>query len=79
MRETKLVSILQTLTKKEVEKFESFLSSPLFNERKILFSLFQEIIKYYPDFTDAQFTKENIFKKLYPGKNYSDELLRNMA
>lgn len=72
----KFIKILKNLDKNKLLDFEKFLNSPYFLERKDLPKLFKEIKKYYPAFNSKNFDKKILFKKAFPEKNYSDELLR---
>lgn len=65
------VDVLKTFNPDEIRKFRDFLDSPYFNKRKKLLELFDYIKDYYPFFTDENFTRENIFNKLYPDEKYS--------
>ena len=74
----KVFDILKTLSKDELKKFSEYLSSSLFNKRKVLADLFEVYRKYHPEYSDLNLTKEKVFKKLFPGKKYSDEMFRNL-
>jgi len=78
VKDSKLILILKTLNKNEIEKFSLFLKSPLFNQRVTISLLFEEIRKFYPDYSDLYFTNEYVFKKLYKNRKYNDELMRNI-
>ena len=78
MLKIKLFDVLKALSKDELKKFSEYLSSPLFNKRKVLYDLYGIYKKYHPEFSDTNLTKEKVFKKLFPGKEYSDELFRNL-
>jgi hypothetical protein len=74
----KIISLLKCLNKREIERFELYLKTPFFNERETISRLYEEFKKHYPEFNDENFTKKNLFMKLYGNKPYNDELLRNM-
>ncbi len=78
MENIKLIILLKTLNKSEIEKFGLYINTSLFNEREMVSRLFAEIKKFYPGFNHKDFTKENIFSTLYKEKPYNDELMRNM-
>ncbi|MEO8666752.1 MAG: hypothetical protein ABI462_14770 [Ignavibacteria bacterium] len=78
MIKLKVLEIIRELSKEELKKFSDYLCSPLFNKRKLISSLFEIYKKYYPDFENPNFTKERVFKKLFPGKKYNDEIFRNL-
>ncbi len=74
----RVLEILATFTKEELKQFSDFLCSPLFNKRQVIRDLLESYKKYHPSFDDKSFTKERIFRKLFPGKEYSDEMFRNL-
>lgn len=65
------VDVLKTFNPDELKKFRDFLDSPYFNKRKKLLELFDIIKDYYPFFTDENFSRENIFFKLYQDEKFS--------
>ncbi len=84
MLSDKLISLLNTFSKPQLNNFKKYLSSPFFNENQDLISLF-DIINYqlaspvnngekYP-----QLEKENVWKKLFPQKKYKDVQLRRLC
>ncbi len=71
------IELLKTFDEEELKHFGEFIRSDYFNKREALVRLFTIISKYYPDFTDNALKKENLYKKLYPGKEYNVQTLRN--
>lgn len=65
------IDVLKTFNPQELESFRTFIDSPYFNKRKKLVELFDIICNYYPLFTDENFTRENIFCKIYRGEKYN--------
>ncbi len=59
------VDVLKTFNPDELRKFRDFLNSPYFNKRKKLLELYDIIRDYYPFFTDENFSRENIYSRLY--------------
>lgn len=72
----KAIDILRSLSPPEIKSFRDFINSPFHNKNKNVIKLFSSLKTYYPKFSSAQLTKENIYKKIYPGKNYNDLVLR---
>jgi len=64
------IDIFKTFNPDELSKFRDFLDSVYFNRRKKLVRLFDVTKDYYPFFTDDNFTRENIFAKVYPGEKF---------
>lgn len=69
---------LSTLSKEELKKFTEFLDSPLFNKNPAQKKLLFELKKYYPKFISKNYSKENLFKKIYPGKAFTEKRFNNL-
>jgi hypothetical protein len=70
--------ILSKLNNKQMRKFRDFLSSPYFNTREALVKLFDEIYLMMPNLDGEQLGFEVMFKKLYPGKTYREQTIKNL-
>lgn len=70
------IELLKTLDKDELKRFDNFINSPFHNTNKTIVSLFEILKKYAPDYEDKALQRENLFKKLYPGKSFSETSLR---
>jgi hypothetical protein len=73
-----LLSLLGTFSKQEIRNFGSFLKSPYLNRNSTILSLFKILKRFYPSFSQEQYTKESIYDELYPGKPYKDATMRNL-
>ncbi len=78
MIQIKALKILASLNKEEFDSFGKFVISPFFNRSKDLIKLFDNIKKYYPEFTHTKLQFENLYKKLYPGKLFNEGTIRNL-
>ncbi len=78
MKDSKLTELLRSFSKTETKEFRKYIDSPFFNNDSTIRSALLEILCFYPDFSTGNFTKENIFEKLYPGKDYNDSRIRNI-
>lgn len=78
MNNLELIKILKTFTRKEIRKFEKFISSAYHNKGRNLLPYFKEIIKYYPKFKSTRLNKEFIYLKLYPGNRFDKKTNRLM-
>ncbi len=78
MIRSKVIDILKTLSKEEIKEFDSFLETRRINRKAATVNLYNQYQKYYPQFDAKGFTKENIYRKIFPGKKYSDEIFRNL-
>ena len=77
MKNSTLISLLRTFSRDELIEFQRFVDSPFFNKKKTLSRFFEILIKYSPKFDSIHLTNEKIHKKLYPGKSFSDVVMRN--
>jgi len=78
MNKTSFLDIMRALSKEELKRFEAFLNSPYFNTRNNVVNLFSSIKKYAPEFTHKMLDKEEVWKKLFPGKKYNYGILKNI-
>ena len=78
MEKSKLISLLKTFNKDEIKSFNDFVSSPFFNKEKVLIRLTGYLQNNHPDYNNSGIEKEKVYSFLYPGKNYSDGLMRNV-
>ncbi|MBS1552240.1 MAG: hypothetical protein JST15_09265 [Bacteroidetes bacterium] len=76
MKKSKIISILKSFSPEELKKFRDFVHSPFHNKNKNALGLFEIIRKYYPGFEESPIEKEKVFRKLFPGKNYNDTVMR---
>lgn len=78
MLKSSVLKIIQTFSPKEITEFNDFLKSPYHNKKSGVVKLFNEIKKYYPDFTDENLRNEQLWSKLYPGKKYGYGVMKNL-
>jgi len=78
MQNTSFLEIMRVLDKEELKRFDAFLNSPYFNTRSHVIKLFAVIKKYAPDFRDKSLDKEEVWKKISPGKEYNYGILKNI-
>lgn len=78
MQNTVLIEILNTLNKDELNHFEDFILSPFHNKKTPVIKLFNVIKKYYPGFRDIAIQRENIWGKIFPGKDYNYGVMKNL-
>ncbi len=79
MYNSKIIGLLKTLSETEFKRFEDFVMSPFFNKSQKGGQLFDAIKDDYPEFNSERLSKESIYNKLYPGKEYNDERIRNLS
>lgn len=76
MHNNSLINLLKNFTQKEINDFKEFLISPYFNKKNSVIKLYEIIQKYYPDFISISISKKNIYRELFPGKEYNDSNFR---
>ena len=74
----KYLKLFQILTKKDLIRFKKMLQSPFFNTNEHLLVLFSFLRSYHPKMDIKGMTDEMIFEKIFSGKNYSPQKLRNL-
>jgi hypothetical protein len=81
MLSDKLLRLLESLSKVDLNRFEKYLISPYFNENQDLIRLFQFLNQYLrsTDPDKKTLRKQEIWRKLFPKKAYNDTLLRRMC
>lgn len=78
MQNRKYIQVVQTLSTKEFKQFSTYLHSPYFNKNKGVIRLFAFLKKYHPTYHHAQCNRKKAFAYVYPEKQYSEQLLRNL-
>jgi len=78
MEDSKLIQLLKTFSKTEMNEFGKFIKSPFFNESSKLISLYELMKDSYPEFNTTSFNNNKIFWQLYPEeKKYDDKKVRS--
>jgi hypothetical protein len=72
------IEILNALSKEEFKRFGDFVKSPYFNSVEVLGKIFDEVSKAYPDFESARLSYKKISQKIYPGKEFNEQTIRNL-
>lgn len=79
MNKSKLILLLKTFSAEEIKRFTDFLSSPYYNKNKTIVKYLQFLKKHYPQFRDEKLSKEKVYKHLFPGKAYNEQVMRNLT
>ncbi len=69
MKDSKLIQILKTFNKQELNKLSKFVNSPYFTGERRCYPLLNILKKHYPGFS---ISNEKIYEELYPGKKYGE-------
>ncbi|NOS83940.1 MAG: hypothetical protein HOP31_02270 [Ignavibacteria bacterium] len=78
MIQSKAITILKQLNKKEFIQFGKYLSSGAFTPNKKLFKLYNFLKKHYPHFSSAEISKQSIYKSSYNNPKYDDASTRKI-
>lgn len=78
MKESKIIRLLRKLDKAEVKRLRDFINSPYYNKNAKYSQVFEELIKYHPDFDSSEFSEENIYKKSLGAKDYDYFTMKNI-
>lgn len=73
-----LIAILKTLSNAEIKELNDFLSSPFHNKLVKVIELFSIIKKSHPEYKSEKLNTIELFKKLYPGKEYKHSTITNL-
>lgn len=78
MQQGKLISLLKTLSKKELKDFQTYTTSEFFNKNETLIQLINNLIKYQSQFESPKLNRETFFKKHYPTEIFDEQKFRYM-
>jgi hypothetical protein len=78
LKEHNIIQLLQPLHKDEIHSLKKFIASPYFNTNINISKIFEELIKFHPNFESKNFSKIFIFKKVFKDKIYNDSNMRWM-
>ncbi|MBS1519088.1 MAG: hypothetical protein JSS91_13460 [Bacteroidetes bacterium] len=78
MTKSKVILLLKTFSSDEIKSFNDFLNSPYFNKNKTVCSLFSILKNLYPEFNEVKTDKGILYKKLFTGKEYNEQVMKNL-
>jgi len=78
MVNTKLVILLKTLSKTEINRFRELVNSPFYNKNQNVIRLCEELVKFYPSFDSDECTEEMIFRKMFANEEYNYFKIKNL-
>lgn len=73
MKNSKLITSLQVLTREEEKRFRDYIASPYCNPHPRLLSLFDLIQTFQPDYSDSRLDKVYLCEQLYPEADFSPQ------
>lgn len=78
LRQHNLISILKSVSEEELKNFKKFIYSPFYNNLEKIKELFHILKQFYPEFTSENLNTKEIFRKLYPDRNYNHSTVTNL-
>ena len=75
MKNSKLISLLETFDAGEQQSFRQFIASPYFNTRDELLPLYDCLQPLLDNLPEEALEKERVFSAAYPGENYDEKQL----
>ncbi len=75
MKNNPLITLLSSLSRKEMTRFAEFAASPYFNKHKEVRALAELLSEIYPDFSDKKCDRTAIYRKLRPGQAHQQSQL----
>jgi len=79
MQKTILITTLKTLTRRELNKFLEYVSSPFFNKHPKLNELARYIAKYHPSFEHPALNKPKVIQQLFPKQKVNVFKMNNLT
>lgn len=77
MQKTQLVRLFSKMSKEDRRSFGDFVQSPYFNKHKQTKLLAEYLLK-SKDLTGARLDRKKVFKKIFPDREYEEQLLSNV-
>jgi len=78
MINTKLIRLLKTFSKSEINRFRDFVSSPYFNKNQNVIKLSEKVLAYYPGFDSEDLAEENIYSKIFGKEKFDYFRIKNI-
>ena len=75
MKKSKLITVFNSLTKRDVREFSKFVRSPFFNQQEELITFWEYLVECKQHLKLIP-TKEQVFEQLYPKQKYKDTKVR---
>jgi hypothetical protein len=79
MKNTSIIRLLQSLTKKEISELRKFVISPFHNNKKNVLRFLDLLSKYYPDFDEKEVNGVYLFRLLYPNRKYKPDVIIRLS
>lgn len=79
MYDNKLLKLLATFSKEEMNQLSKFVQSPFYNTNPTQVRFLKLLKSAHPSFYQPKLKKERVFKKLFPGKAFNYAVLGNLV
>ncbi len=79
MLNSQLIEILKTFSRDELSEFGDMVCSPYFNKKSAVTKFWKEINKYAPDLISENLSREKIYTKVFPGKEFNYGTMKNLV
>ncbi|MBK9331164.1 MAG: hypothetical protein IPM96_01905 [Ignavibacteria bacterium] len=79
MKDTRLIRTLKSFSREEMKLFEKFAASPFFNNGRNYLPLLSELKIFLSGIDSDNFSYENIYENLYPGKKFNKQVMWNLV
>ena len=76
LKNSKLLLILESLDKKELDQINRFIRSPYFNQNNQIVDLLDSLLELHPDISTRIMDKRALFQKVFPDKVYDEKEFR---
>ena len=76
MYNSKLIQLLQTLSKVELNRFSDYVSSPYFNKNEQIIKLLEVLTELYPKYDEENVHREVLYKKVFNDDHLNEQKLR---
>ena len=73
-----VIQILKTFSGKELKLFDEFIQNPFHNKNLKVIEFFELLIKYHPDYSAEQLSKESLFRSMMGNAGYKESYIRNL-
>ncbi len=79
MIRSKPVEIINTFSAEELKEMSAFIRSAYFNTNKNLIKLYEVLKKELVKINGGEFSEEDAFKKVFPGRSYNYGIMKNLV
>jgi hypothetical protein len=75
---TSLIEILRSFSAGELKEFNDMVCSPYFNKKSAVIKFWEILRKQAPEFNSKELGRENVYKQIFPDKNFNYGTLKNL-